>query len=257
MRPGKEPLPFINAMRFITDHFDDVRALLYLAPSLVLGVGHGLGPFHFRPSDLSDQNRDDLGADLYRSLLLGLSAALSHLLLLWIIASLSSHFGSHWQAGTFLPWFRLFASALTLVMAVWVLRRTLVLCKEPDSNLAGKRGALSNMNRSDDSASLSEPILFGAVSGLLPCPHTFNIITTHLQSGRLTLGLGVVMSYSLGLALAMSLLDYIAARAASRNSLFVRVIPAFRVSASLISCVILVMLACSMAVQGWRGLNQA
>lgn len=247
----------LTAMRFITDHFDDIRAWLYLAPSLVLGIGHGLGPFHFRSGDVSDQNKNDSGADLFRSLLLGFSAALSHLLLLWIIASLSSHFGSHWQAGRLLPWFRLLAAALTLVMAAWVLRRTFGLGRELDSTLAVKSGLPSSMSRSDESASLSEPVLFGAVSGLLPCPHTVNIITTHLQSGSLTLGLGVVMSYSLGLALAMALLDYIAARAASRNSFFVRVIPAFRVSASLISCVILVILACSMAVQGWRGLNQA
>lgn len=244
-------------MRFITDHFDDFRALLYLTPSLVLGIGHGLGPFHYRPADVSAESHDDSGASFYRSLLLGLSAAISHVLLLWLIAALSSHFSSHWQAGRFLPWFRLLSAALTLGMALWVLRRTLRLRNDLDQPVSETRTTQRIQGHSSDGgSSLAEPILFGALSGLLPCPHTVNIITTHLQSDRLMMGMGVVMSYSLGLALAMSLLDYMAARAASKNSFFVRLIPAFRVTASLISCAVLVTLACSMAVQGWRGLFQ-
>jgi nickel/cobalt exporter len=53
-----------------------------------------------------------------------LSAAISHSLIIWLLAALALHFGSQFDVATAEPWFHLLSGLMILSLAVWMFRRT-------------------------------------------------------------------------------------------------------------------------------------
>jgi nickel/cobalt exporter len=56
--------------------------------------------------------------------LLGLSAAISHSLVIWVLAALALHFGSQWNAETVEPYLQLGSAVCILALASWMFFRT-------------------------------------------------------------------------------------------------------------------------------------
>lgn len=241
-------------MRFITDHIAELQGVLHLIPSLVLGVVHGIEPLHSKATLATFVVATRSG--IARALLLGISAAVSHVLMFWIIAAMGEHYGRHWQLSQLLPWFQNVSAFITLCMGTWLF---LLAFRNPVWSTDGPTEFLETIDSetvNSRSISWAPVILLGMVSGIMPCALTLGILMTSLQSGRPLFGMAVTVSFSLGLAITMSSVGVTAACGAANSIRSWKGIPALRLATSILSCASLLLLAFVMALHGWRGLTQ-
>jgi len=97
------------------------HAWLYIPAAIMLGALHGLEPGHSKTmmAAFIIAIRGTVG----QAVLLGLSAAFSHSLVIWALAALALKFGGHWNAETTEPGFQLVSAVVILAMAVWMFVR--------------------------------------------------------------------------------------------------------------------------------------
>ncbi len=248
-------------MNFITDHFQELQGQLYLLAPLVLGMAHGIEPSHSKTTMAAFIVATQ--TSVWRAGILGFSAALSHVLTLWVIAVMASHYGSHWSFGFLLPWFQLTSAFITIGMAFWLLIRAHNLLGNQNNVNSTEFTSRSSAERINSGASstrqgksLSSIVMFGAVSGIMPCPLTLGILLVCFQSGRLMLGMAVAASFSIGLALTMVTLGVLVAWTATRVSRLNHKLPTLRLAASYLSCALLLLLGGFMAAQAWGQFSQ-
>ncbi len=98
------------------------HAWLYFPLALVLGALHGLEPGHSKTmmAAFIIAVRGTVG----QAVLLGLSAAFSHSLLIWVLAFGALHFGQNWSAESSEPWLQLASGLIVVAMAAWMVWRT-------------------------------------------------------------------------------------------------------------------------------------
>src|SRR6266487_6783140 len=86
------------------------HAWLFIPSALLLGALHGLEPGHSKTmmAAFIVAIRGTIG----QAVLLGLSAAISHSLLIWILAATALHFGSQWDAESVEPYLQLGSAAM-------------------------------------------------------------------------------------------------------------------------------------------------
>lgn len=94
---------------------------LYVPLAFVLGALHGLEPGHSKTmmAAFIIAVRGTVG----QAVLLGLSAAFSHSLLIWVLAFGALHFGQNWSAESSEPWLQLASGLIVVAMAAWMLWR--------------------------------------------------------------------------------------------------------------------------------------
>jgi nickel/cobalt exporter len=61
---------------------------------------------------------------VWQAVLLGLSAAFSHSLIIWALAAVALKYGSQWNAETTEPWFHLASAVIIAGLAIWMFLRT-------------------------------------------------------------------------------------------------------------------------------------
>jgi len=95
---------------------------LFIPAAILLGALHGLEPGHSKTmmAAFIVAIRGTIG----QAVLLGLSAAISHSLLIWILAATALHFGNQWNAETFEPYLQLGSAVVILGLALWMFLRT-------------------------------------------------------------------------------------------------------------------------------------
>ena len=95
---------------------------LFLPAAILLGALHGLEPGHSKTmmAAFIVAIRGTIG----QAVLLGLSAAISHSLIIWVLAAAALHFGSQWNAETVEPYLQLGSAVMILGLAVWMFWRT-------------------------------------------------------------------------------------------------------------------------------------
>ncbi len=95
---------------------------LYIPSAIFLGALHGLEPGHSKTmmAAFIIAIRGTVG----QAVLLGLSAALSHSLIIWILAAAALNFGSRWDAETIEPYLQLGSAFAILALAAWMFFRT-------------------------------------------------------------------------------------------------------------------------------------
>jgi nickel/cobalt exporter len=101
-------------------------------------------------------------------------------------------------------------------------------------------------------------VLFGLTGGLIPCPAAITVLLVCLQVQEVTLGLALVLGFSVGLAAVMVTVGVAAAmglRQAERRwaGLFDRLAG----RAPYASAALVLMVGCYMTLQGWAGLSAA
>ncbi|WP_035604577.1 nickel/cobalt efflux transporter [Haloferula sp. BvORR071] len=96
-------------------------AWLYIPVAILLGALHGLEPGHSKT--MMAAFIIAIRGTIAQAVLLGLSAALSHSLVIWALAALALRFGNQWNAETTEPIFQLISAAVILAMAAWMFRR--------------------------------------------------------------------------------------------------------------------------------------
>lgn len=95
---------------------------LYIPVAILLGALHGLEPGHSKT--MMAAFIIAIRGTIWQAVLLGLSAAISHSLLIWLLAALALNYGSHWNAEHTEPFFHLVSAAMILGLALWMFLRT-------------------------------------------------------------------------------------------------------------------------------------
>ena len=98
------------------------HAWLYIPIAILLGALHGLEPGHSKT--MMAAFIIAIRGTVWQAVLLGLSAAISHSLLIWILAALALHYGGQWNAEHTEPYFHLASAAMIFALAVWMYLRT-------------------------------------------------------------------------------------------------------------------------------------
>jgi nickel/cobalt exporter len=97
------------------------HAWLYVPVAIVLGALHGLEPGHSKT--MMAAFIIAVRGTVLQAALLGLCAAISHSLIIWILAAMALKYGSQWNVETTEPYFLLISGLVVVGMAVWTISR--------------------------------------------------------------------------------------------------------------------------------------
>jgi ABC-type nickel/cobalt efflux system permease component RcnA len=218
---------------------------LFIPTAILIGALHGLEPGHSKT--LMAAFIVAIKGTPGQAALLGVCAALSHSIVVWLIAALALTFGNAVLAEQAEPYLLLASSLIVVGVGLWMLHRTRL------DNHAAQAFAQNQHDHDHDHghhhehqhiASPAEyqdaherahakdiaqhfqgqPItnvqiaLFGVTGGLVPCPASVTILLICLNLKQFSLGAVMVASFSLGLALSMVSVGVAAAWGAARFS---------------------------------------
>src|SRR5215216_8205587 len=94
---------------------------LYIPVAILLGALHGLEPGHSKT--MMAAFIVAIRGTVWQAVLLGLSAAFSHSLIIWALAAVALKWGSQWNAETTEPYFQIASAAIIAGLAVWMFWR--------------------------------------------------------------------------------------------------------------------------------------
>ena len=210
---------------------------LFIPAAILLGALHGLEPGHSKT--MMAAFIVALRGTIGQAVLLGLSAAISHSLIIWVLVAAALHYGDQWGAEQVEPYLQLGSAAAILVLALWMMVRThrdLRQAADHDHHHghhhdhdrdhhhghdhgedhdhgdadkefqdAHEREHAQDIVQRFGGRSVTTPqvVLFGITGGLMPCPAAFTVLLVCLQLKRATLGFVMVGAFSFGLALTM------------------------------------------------------
>jgi nickel/cobalt exporter len=98
------------------------HAWLYIPVAILLGALHGLEPGHSKT--MMAAFIIAVRGTMAQAVLLGVSAAFSHSLIIWLLAGLALHYGGQWNAEQTEPYFQLASAVLIAGLAAWMFFRT-------------------------------------------------------------------------------------------------------------------------------------
>ena len=98
------------------------HAWFFIPTAILLGVLHGLEPGHSKT--MMAAFIVAIRGTVWQAVLLGLSAALSHSLLIWVLAAVALKYGGQWNAETTEPYFHIASAVIIAALAIWMFWRT-------------------------------------------------------------------------------------------------------------------------------------
>lgn len=190
--------------------------LLLAGTALILGALHGLEPGHSKT--MMAAFIIAVKGTVTQAIMLGVSAALSHSLIVWGLALVALQFGDELIGDTMEPYFIMGSGVLVIIISFWMFMRMLKLNAQSDhhhdhshhhshddgaANDAHARGHATAIKSqfSDGKTTMWQTILFGLTGGLIPCSAAITVLILCLHLGKLSLGVGLVAAFSAGLAL--------------------------------------------------------
>lgn len=243
------------------------QAWLYVPVAILLGALHGLEPGHSKT--MMAAFIIAVRGTVWQAALLGFCAALSHTLIIWILAGLALQYGSHWNVEQTEPYFLLVSGLIVIGMAVWTIMR---LREEHGHHHPhhgeGDHGHTHDGLEGEDAharahaaeiekrfagrqVTTGQIVIFGLTGGLMPCPAAVSILIVCLQLKEFSLGFSIVAAFSLGLALTMISVGVLASwgfqKLAEKSGWFSRL----AARAPYVSSYLLIALGLAFA---WRGL---
>lgn len=203
---------------------------LFIPSALLLGALHGLEPGHSKT--MMAAFIIAIRGTVTQAILLGVSAAASHTLIVWVVALVGLHFGAQVDNERTEAWFQLVSGLLIVAIAVWMLLR-----------IHGERRAAGHAHHHHDHhdhshrhvadghgdaharahaaeierrfantwPTTAQIVAFGLTGGLVPCPASITVLLLCLQLKQYALGLTLVLGFSVGLALVMVMSGVLAA----------------------------------------------
>ena len=245
------------------------HAWLYIPVAILLGALHGLEPGHSKT--MMAAFIIAVRGTAWQAALLGFCAALSHTLIIWILAGLALKYGSHWNVEQTEPYFLLISGLIVIGMAIWTIMR---LREEhghhhhhhgegdqghdhhhddlEDEDAHARAHAADIQKRfANRQVTTGQIVIFGLTGGLMPCPAAVSILIVCLQLKEFSLGFSIVAAFSFGLALTMISVGVLASwgfqKLAEKSGWFSRV----AARAPYVSSYLLIALGLAFA---WRGL---
>ncbi|MBV9568900.1 MAG: nickel/cobalt efflux transporter RcnA [Hyphomicrobiales bacterium] len=98
------------------------NAWLFVPTAILLGALHGLEPGHSKT--MMAAFIIAIRGTVTQAVLLGLSAALSHTAVVWVVALGGQYLGRNLNAEAAEPYFQLVSAVIIIVIALWIFRRT-------------------------------------------------------------------------------------------------------------------------------------
>ncbi|MBE9605062.1 nickel/cobalt efflux transporter RcnA [Acetobacteraceae bacterium H6797] len=204
---------------------------LYLPIALGIGALHAMEPGHGKSmmAGFIVATRGTPG----QALLLGLSAAIAHSLVVWAIVLVGLWLGREVLPEAIMPWLGLASGLLALAVAAWMGWRQWrghghehSFHAEADHGHGDGHGhdhhdhqhghshghdhhhdghghSHSHSIRVPERPTTGQVIVFGFSGGLVPCPATLGVLALCLNAGVYGLGIATVGAFSLGLALVL------------------------------------------------------
>lgn len=117
------------------------HAWLFIPSAILLGALHGLEPGHSKT--MMAAFIVAIRGTVAQAVLLGVSAAFSHSLIIWLLAAAALHFGSQWNAETTEPYFQIASGIIIVALAVWMFwrtRRDQIAARSHDHGTEGPHG---------------------------------------------------------------------------------------------------------------------
>ena len=218
---------------------------VFIPTAILLGALHGLEPGHSKTIMASFIIA--VKGSVTQAALLGLCAALSHSLIVWVLAAMALEFGNELMAEQSEPYLMLLSAVIVIGVSIWMFRRTRrdVLDAKAHQHLPQgghkhdhdhgqhHRAHVENDHlghndsyQDDHERAHAEDIkrrfegqkvttgqiaMFGLTGGLVPCPASVTILMICLHLKRFSLGAVMVASFSLGLAISLVSVGVIAA----------------------------------------------
>jgi len=99
-----------------------LHAWFFIPTAILLGALHGLEPGHSKT--MMAAFIIAIRGTIFQAVMLGLCAAFSHSLVIWLLAALALHYGSQWNVESTEPYFQMGSAALILCVALWMAWRT-------------------------------------------------------------------------------------------------------------------------------------
>lgn len=100
----------------------EAHAWLFIPTAVVLGILHALEPGHSKT--MMAAFIIAVRGTVLQAVLLGVSAAFSHSLIIWFLAALGLTVGQKWSVESTEPWLQLISAVIIAFMAIWLFRRT-------------------------------------------------------------------------------------------------------------------------------------
>lgn len=222
---------------------------VFIPTAILLGALHGLEPGHSKTMMASFIIA--VKGSVGQAVLLGLCAALSHSLIVWVLAAVALKFGNELIAEQSEPYLMLVSAVVVLGVSIWMFMRTrqdVLDAKahqhppqggrkhnhEHDHDHGHHHHAHLENDHLDDRGSYQDDherahaevikrrfegqkvttgqiAMFGLTGGLVPCPASVTILMICLHLKRFSLGAVMVASFSLGLAISLVSVGVIAA----------------------------------------------
>ena len=206
-----------------------ISPLLLFGLALSLGALHGLEPGHSKTMmaayiiAIKGKVRD--------AIILGLSAAISHSIIVWVLAFFALMYGNEMIGQQLEPWFMIFSGIIIIGISLSVFWNQLKFKQQSrhhhhnddhnhhfDGNIqvtlddhAQAHAKTIEDRLSSGRIGIWQTILFGFSGGLIPCPAAITVFLLCLHLGKMSLGVVLVGAFSLGLALTLVLIGSIAA----------------------------------------------
>ncbi|MGE8318974.1 MAG: nickel/cobalt efflux transporter [Comamonas sp.] len=256
------------------------NAWFFIPSAIALGALHGLEPGHSKT--MMAAFIVAIRGTLSQAVLLGLSATISHTLVVWAVAMAGLYFGNRWSAEASEPYLQLASGLLILGVAAWMLWRTWS-DRHPahhdhdhghqhhhdhahdhhhshdhgDSHQdAHERAHAEDIRRrfTDRPVTTGQIVVFGLTGGLIPCPASITVLLLCLQLKQIALGATLVLGFSVGLALTLVASGALAALSVRHVSQRWSGFGEFARKAPYVSGVLILLVGLYIGYHGWRAL---
>lgn len=205
----------------------------FLPIAALLGALHALEPGHSK--SLMAAFIVAIRGTTRQAVLLGLSAAVGHTIIVWGLAVAGLALGDKLIAGRAEPWLTLISGLIVMALALrlFLSVRRLGEHHHHDHDHGHPHGGADDHDHDDDEeedahaaahareieqrfagrrdVGALEIVWFGFSGGLLPCPSAIAVLLICLQTGAVALGFSMVAAFSVGLAATLVLVGVVAA----------------------------------------------
>lgn len=228
---------------------ESINPVMLFGFALVLGALHALEPGHSKT--MMAAYIVAIQGTVSQAVLLGVSAAFSHSIIVWALAFAALTWGNALIGEQLEPYFIIVSGVIVLGIAAWMLWQTRSRTHghhhdhghhhHHDHDLEDLDDAHLDAHARFHAAEIRnrvaagkvgtwQTILFGLSGGLIPCPAAITVFILCLHLDRVTLGVTLVSAFSIGLAIMLVAIGIVAAVGlkfvSSRNSRLDRLLQA-------------------------------
>jgi nickel/cobalt transporter (NicO) family protein len=246
------------------------HAWLFVPSAVLLGALHGLEPGHSKT--MMAAFIVAIRGTVAQAVLLGLATTLSHTAIVWIVALIGLKLGGQFSSATTEPYFQLASGIAIIAIALWMMlrirRERAARHSHAEHHADGHDHAHADDHEREHAADIEKRfsnrsvttgqlLMFGLTGGLIPCPASITVLLICLQLKKFSLGIVLVLCFSIGLALTMVLSGTLAALSVrhltTRWSGFGR----FAERAPYASIALIVLVGCYTSYAAWHAIATA